>query len=218
MRSNSIVRTSAPCAILQVPGSMSQAVIRAFTGVVPRLNATPHYDPIALTFWLELLGAPDPKSAPEGLEPDVRRARLGQSLRNLIQARAREEPIVLWLEDLHWLDPASEAVLEMLIGHLLAPEATGTRALLLATARPEYRPAWATGSMHLALAPLADADASALLDDWLGPNPGLAPLRAHIEARVRGNPLFVEEIVRSLVERGALRGHRGAYRTANLEE
>jgi adenylate cyclase len=50
-----------------------------------------------------------------------------------------------------------------------------------------------------------------LLDDWLGSDSALAPLRARIEARARGNPLFVEEIVRSLVDRGALRGERGAY-------
>jgi adenylate cyclase len=50
-----------------------------------------------------------------------------------------------------------------------------------------------------------------LLDDWLGSDDILAPLRARIEARARGNPLFVEEMIRSLVERGVLRGERGAY-------
>jgi adenylate cyclase len=53
-----------------------------------------------------------------------------------------------------------------------------------------------------------------LLDDWLGSDAILAPLRARIEARARGNPLFVEEMIRSLVERGVLRGERGAYRLA----
>ena len=53
-----------------------------------------------------------------------------------------------------------------------------------------------------------------MLDDWLGSDPALAPLRARIEARARGNPLFIEEIVRSLVELGALRGERGAYAPA----
>jgi adenylate cyclase len=58
-----------------------------------------------------------------------------------------------------------------------------------------------------------------LLDDWLGSDDTLAPLRARIEARARGNPLFVEEMIRSLVERGALRGERGAYRlAAHIEE
>src|SRR5437867_2547922 len=171
-------------------------------------------DPIALPFWLELLGAPAPALAPSELEPEARRTRLFQSLRDLIQARARREPTLLWVEDLHWLDPASEAALEMLTGHLLAPESAHSRALLLATARPDYRPAWSARVERLSLAPLASQDSSTLLDDWLGSDPALAPLRARIEARARGNPLFVEEIVRSLVERGALRGERGAYAPA----
>src|SRR2546425_1270225 len=57
-------------------------------------------DPIALAFWLELLGAPDPALAPSELEPEARRTRLFQSLRDLIQARARREPTLLWIEDL----------------------------------------------------------------------------------------------------------------------
>jgi len=121
---------------------------------------------------------------------------------------------LLWIEDLHWLDPASEAALEMLTERLLAPESAGSRALLLATARPDYRPAWSARVERLSLAPLASQDSSTLLDDWLGSDPALAPLRARIEARARGNPFFVEEIVRSLVERGALRGDRGAYAPA----
>jgi adenylate cyclase len=57
-----------------------------------------------------------------------------------------------------------------------------------------------------------------LLEDWLGSDDVLAPLRARIEARARGNPLFVEEMVRSLVERGVLRGERGAYELAGPTE
>src|SRR5262249_52005605 len=61
---------------------------------------------------------------------------------------------------------------------------------------------------------LASLDSAMLLDDWLGADPALGPLRARIEARAGGNPLYLEEIVRSLVERGVLRGERGAYAPA----
>ena len=183
------------------------------------LASVPTVDPIALAFWLELFGAPDPALAPSELEPQARRARLFQSLGDLILARARGEPMLLWIEDLYFLDPASDAALEMLTGRLLAPESAGSQILVLATTRPEYRPAWAGRVEHLSLSPLAPRDASTLLDDWLGPDPALAPLRARIEARAQGNPLFVEEIVRSLVERGALRGERGTYApAAQVEE
>ena len=156
-------------------------------------------------------GCPITSPAPSGLDPEARRARLFRSLLDLIRARARRELTVLWVEDLHWLDPASEAALEMLTERLLAPESAGSRILLLATTRPEYRPRWSSRVEGLSLAPLALQDSRTLLDDWLGSDDTLAPLRARIEAQARGNPLFVEEMIRSLVERGVLRGERGAY-------
>ena len=184
------------------------------SGVGRGLASSGPTDPIALAFWIELLGAPDPAMAPSELEPEARRTRLFQSFCDLIEARARREPTLLWVEDLHWLDPASEAALQMLTERLLALESAGSRALLLATTRPEYRPAWPARVERLSLAPLAAQHSSALLDDWLGSAPALAPLSTRIEASARGNPLFVEEIVRSLVERGVLRGERGAYTPA----
>ncbi|PYM16273.1 MAG: hypothetical protein DMD81_12930 [Candidatus Rokuibacteriota bacterium] len=178
------------------------------------LASAPPVDAVALAFWLELLGAPDSSLSASELEPEARRTRLFRSLCDLIQARARRELTLLWMEDLHWLDPASEAALEMLTGRLLAPESSGSQALLIATTRPEYQPRWPAEVERFSLAPLVDRDSSTLLDDWLGSLPELGPLRARIEARARGNPLFVEEIVRSLVEREALRGERGAYALA----
>jgi class 3 adenylate cyclase/tetratricopeptide (TPR) repeat protein len=168
-------------------------------------------DPIALDFWLELLGVSDHVPAPSGLDPEARRAHLFRSLLALIRARARREPTLLWIEDLHWLDPASEQALEMLTEGVLAPESAGCRILLLATTRPEYRPGWPSRVDDLPLGLLAPEDSRSLLDDRLGADDTVAPLRARIEARARGNPLFVEEMIRSLVERGVLRGERGAY-------
>jgi class 3 adenylate cyclase/DNA-binding IscR family transcriptional regulator len=177
---------------------------------VRRGLATAESDPIALDFWLDLLGVSD-VPAPSGLDPEARRTRLFRSLLDLIRARARRELTLLWVEDLHWLDPASDAALEMLTERLLAPESAGSRILLLATTRPEYRPVWSSRVEGLSLAPLGLEDCRTLLDEWLGSDEVLAPLRARIEARARGNPLFVEEMIRSLVERGVLRGERGAY-------
>ena len=174
------------------------------------LAGTPS-DPIAPDLWLDLLGVSDHASAPSGLDPDARRARLFRSLLELIHARARRELTVLWIDDLHWLDPMSDAALDLLVERLLAPESTGRRILLLATTRPEYRPRWFSRVESLSLAPLSLQDSRTLLDDWLGSDEALAPLRARIEAQARGNPLFVEEMIRSLVERGVLRGERGAY-------
>jgi class 3 adenylate cyclase/tetratricopeptide (TPR) repeat protein len=179
--------------------------------VVQRGFGSVELDPVVLDLWLDLLGVSDHVPAPSGLDPEARRTRLFRSLLDLIRARARREPTLLWVEDLHWLDPASEVALEMLTEGLLASASSGSRLLLLATTRPEYRPVWSSRVQVLSLAPLALQESQRLLDDWLGSDDVLAPLRGRIEARARGNPLFVEEMIRSLIERGVLRGERGAY-------
>ncbi len=175
-------------------------------------NARP--DPTVVDLWLDALGVSDHAGAPSGLDPDARRTRLFESLFELIRARARREPTVLWVEDLHWLDPASEMALDMISARLLAPESAGSKVLLLATTRPEYRPVWLSRMETVSLAPLGLQESRTLLDDWLGSDERLAALRSRIEAGARGNPLFVEEMIRSLVERGVLRGERGAYELA----
>ena len=192
------------------PSDVRDAVTRGLEDTQP--------DPIALDFWLDLFGVSDHAPAPSGVDPDERRARLFRSLFDLIRARAGRELTMLWVEDLHWLDSASEAALEMLVERLLAQESAGSKILLLATTRPEYRPGWSARVEGLSLAPLAWEDSRMLLDDWLGPDGRLAPLRARIDARARGNPLFVEEMIRSLVERGVLHGERGDYLAATPSE
>src|SRR5262249_30506165 len=183
------------------------------------LQRAQSHDPIALAFWLELLGAPDPGRAHAGRAPAAGRAGLSRPRGFLVGARAGREPIVLWIEDLHWLDPASEAALEVLAERMLAPESAGSMASLITTTRPDYRPAWFERAERLSLAPLAALDARALLDDWLGPDPALTPLRTCLQHGARGNPLFAEEMIRSLVEGGALAGERGAYTlTAAIDE
>src|SRR5262249_12612734 len=128
-------------------------------------NAQP--DPTVVEFWLELLGGSDRLSPPSGHDPEAHRARLFRSLADLIRTRTPRELTLLWIEDLHWLDPASEAALETLIEHLLAPESAGSRVLLLTTTRPEYRPAWSSRVEGLSLSSLALESCRALLDDWL---------------------------------------------------
>ena len=76
----------------------------------------------------------------------------------------------------------------MLTTELLAPESSGSRALLIATARPEYRPPWTERLPHLSLPPLGGHHASALLDDWLGADPTLAPAPRPHRGPCSGHP------------------------------
>src|SRR5262249_35310947 len=126
-------------------GVGSDASARDVRAAVTRaMTSGSSVDMIALGFWLELLGVPDPPLAPSEVEPEVRRTRLVHSLCDVIHARARHAPTLLLIEDLHWLDPASLASLEMLTRRLLASESGGSRVLMIATARPEYQPSWST--------------------------------------------------------------------------
>ncbi len=185
------------------PSSIRDAVRRGLANTPP--------DPIAADSWLELLGVSDHRPETSALDPQARRAHLFRSLLDLIRTRARRDLTVVWVEDLHWIDAASEAALDVLVEGLLAPGSTGSRMLFLATTRPEHRPVWSSRVECVSLSALDVHESGTLLDDWLGSDETLAPLRARIAARARGNPLFVEEIVRALVERGVLRGERGAY-------
>jgi predicted ATPase len=181
------------------------------------LASVPPVDPIALAFWLELFGRPDPALAPSELEPQARRARLFQSLGDLILARARASPCCSGSRTCTFSTRrATRRWRCSSAGSWLRNRRQP--GLLIATTRPDTGPPGPAGSSisPFRLSPPGRLDLARRL---AGPDPALAPLRARIEARAQGNPLFVEEIVRSLVERGALRGERGAYApAAQVEE
>src|SRR5262249_20470759 len=88
------------------------------------------------------------------------------------------------------------------------------RVLLLINYRPEYQHRWGSKTYYrqLSIDPLPPQSAEALLRSVLGDDPKLAPLRRLLTERSEGNPLFLEESVRTLVEIHALAGERGAYR------
>ena len=214
-------RTHAPLSRHRRAGARSlRRPPRRFGGGRPRcrrrgLASAQPVDPIALAFWLELLGAPDPALAPSELEPQARRARLFQSLRRSDPGSRSTRAHVALDRGPALARPGERS--RAGDAHRAAPSC-GVGRQQGAAARDHAARVSArvvrTGRASLAGAPRPPGRLELLLDDWLGSDPALAPLRARIEARARGNPLFVEEIVRSLVERGALRGERGAYAPA----
>ena len=111
-------------------------------------------------------------------------------------------------EDLHWIDAETQALLDSLVESL--PTA---RMVLVVNYRPEYRHAWSGKSYYrlLRIDPLRPASTTELLGSLLGDDAGLQPLRQLIIERTEGNPFFIEESVRTLVETGVLTGERGAY-------
>ena len=121
------------------------------------------------------------------------------------------QPLLLVFENLHWIDAETQAVLDSLIESL--PTA---RLLLLVNYRPEYQHGWGSKTYYtqLRLDPLPPASAEELLQALLGDDPSLVPLKRLLIERTEGNPFFLEESVRALVETGVLVGERGAYRLA----
>ncbi|HVE74545.1 MAG TPA: adenylate/guanylate cyclase domain-containing protein, partial [Mycobacteriales bacterium] len=146
------------------------------------------------------------------LEPDQRRRQTLDALKRLLLRESQVRPLLLVFEDLHWVDAETQALLDALVESLPA-----ARLLLLVNYRPEYRHAWGgkTYYTQLRIDPLPAASVDELLDGLLGDDPSVSTVRRLLVERTQGNPFFLEESVRSLVEVGALRGERGEYRLAH---
>jgi class 3 adenylate cyclase/tetratricopeptide (TPR) repeat protein len=146
------------------------------------------------------------------LDPAQRRQRTLDALKRLLLRESQVQPLLLVFEDLHWIDTETQALLDSLIGSL--PTA---RLLVLVNYRPEYQHGWGSKTYYaqLRLDPLPPASAAEVLAALLGDDPNLVPLIQLLMARAEGNPFFLEESVRTLVETGILVGERGAYRLAH---
>jgi predicted ATPase len=145
------------------------------------------------------------------LDPTQRRQRTLTALKRVLLRESQVQPLLLVFEDLHWIDTETQALLDSLVESLPA-----ARLLLLVNYRPEYQHGWGSKTYYtqLRLDPLPPASANALLQALLGADPSLAPLIPLLIARTQGNPFFLEESVRTLVETQVLVGERGAYRLA----
>jgi predicted ATPase len=156
---------------------------------------------------LALLDVPVEDPAWQNLDPPQRRQRTLDAVKRLLLRESQGQPLLVVFEDLHWIDGETQALLDSLVESL-----GSARLLLLVNYRPEYEHRWGskTAYSQLRLDTLPAESAAELLAALLGPDPGLAPLTQMLVKR--GNPFFLEETVRTLVETGALAGERGAYR------
>jgi tetratricopeptide (TPR) repeat protein len=158
---------------------------------------------------LALLDAVPDDSPFRHLDPPQRRQRTLDACKRMLLRESQVQPLLLVFEDLHWIDTETQALLESLVESL--PTA---RLLLLVNYRPEYQHTWGSKTYYaqLRLDPLPPTSAEAFLAALLGDDPSLAPLTPLLSARTEGNPFFLEESVRTLVETGVLVGTPGAYR------
>jgi class 3 adenylate cyclase len=155
---------------------------------------------------LNLLGLKVPDSALTGLDGVLIGLRTRALLLQLLEARCRLSPVVLLIEDLHWLDSVSEELLEKIVDN----EAK-LRLLMLHTRRPEYEPAWVDRPKveKLQLEPLPASDIQRLIQARLGVEAVPEALVRLVTEKAEGNALFAEEIVSFLADRGVLRATEG---------
>ena len=144
----------------------------------------------------------------QALEPPQRRQRTLEACTRLLLWASQCQPLLLVVENLHWIDTETQAFLDRLVDSL--PSA---RIVLLVNYRPDYQHSWSSKTYYtqLRLDPLPPAHAEELLHGLLGEHPALMLLIQRLIARTEGNPFFLEESVRTLVETGVLVGTRGAY-------
>jgi class 3 adenylate cyclase/tetratricopeptide (TPR) repeat protein len=147
----------------------------------------------------------------QALEPSQRRLRTIDGIKRLLLRQSQVQPLLVSVENLHWLDAETQAVLDSLIESLPT-----SGLLLLVSYRPEYQHGWSSKTYYtqLRLDPLPPASADALLQALLGDDPSLAPLKPLLIERTEGNPFFLEESVRTLAESQVVVGEPGAYHLA----
>ncbi|OHV24848.1 tetratricopeptide repeat protein [Rhizobium sp. RMa-01] len=164
-----------------------------------------------LPLFLHVLGLGDPDGALRHIEPEQLRRQIFYAVRTVFERRLAQGPLLLVIEDLHWADAASLEVLRFMMDRL-----ERSRLMLLTI----YRPTSQTDPLNSdrvnvtvqRLDPLFAADGQKLLAAFFGEGHGKLPvaMRKRILDRAGGNPLFIEEILRGLIDMGTLHhdGHR----------
>jgi class 3 adenylate cyclase len=143
-----------------------------------------------------------------GLSPHRKKENtLGALLRQL-EALARQQPLLVIFEDLHWIDPTSRELIDHIVDRVQS-----LPVLLLLTYRPEFDAAW-SGRPHvttLALSRLARREAAMLVEKVTGAKPLPQEIVAQVVARTDGVPLFAEELTRAVIEGSIVRDAADRY-------
>ena len=155
---------------------------------------------------LELLSLPGgDRFPPLDLSPQRKKERTLAALLRQLEGLARQQPVLMIFEDLHWIDPTSRELLDLIVARI-----DRLPVLLIATFRPEFQPPW-TGQPHVTVIVAEPARAGATGRRWSSGSPATpACCRrmsiAEIVERTDGVPLFVEEMTKAVLEAGAERG------------
>jgi class 3 adenylate cyclase/tetratricopeptide (TPR) repeat protein len=187
------------------PRDDGRKILEKVTGKLLSLDRA--LEPMLPTF-LSLLDVPIENPEWARLDPPQRRRQTLDALKRLLVRESQVQPVLLVVEDLHWLDSETQAWLDLLVDSL--PTA---QILVVVNYRPEYTHGWGSKTYYqqVRLDALPVTSAQELLDALLGTGPGLEQLQRLLIERTQGNPFFLEESLRALIETRAFTGERGAY-------
>jgi class 3 adenylate cyclase/tetratricopeptide (TPR) repeat protein len=180
---------------LQIQEKLRQGIHRlapALDGILPFLG--------------DVFGLPGANESLKHLDPKDKRQKTFEAIRTLTVVGSQQRLHVLILEDLHWIDPISEDYLAFLAASL-----AGVPVLLLTTQRPGYTVRWADKTYYtqIALDLLGERETETLVAALLGTRYLPSDLVRFVRDKAEGNPLFMEEITASLLERGMLLRRNG---------
>ena len=167
-------------------------------------------DPQAMApYLLRLLAAGIDADVPSGLSPEAIKHRTFETLRDIVLAVSAQRPLVLSFEDLHWADQTTEEWLTFMLDHL-----AGAPILLVCAYRPDFATTWSRKSYHhvASLTRLEPQESHQMLVALLETPHIQSDLAQLVLDKAEGVPFFVEELVKSLRETGAIEQHEGHWR------
>jgi DNA-binding winged helix-turn-helix (wHTH) protein/tetratricopeptide (TPR) repeat protein len=152
-----------------------------------------------LSPWLLRLIGAEEAGTPESVSPEATKARTFDALRTLFLHASTQQPLVIVIEDVHWIDRTSEEFLASLVERLVAAQV-----MLVTTYRPGYRAPWIDRSYatQITLTSLASSDSAAVVDSIDTEGRVSDASSAAILEKAEGNPFFLEELTRSALEHG----------------
>ena len=179
----------------------SDDVAKAAAKLRAGLEAVGLDEPERIALLLQMLGMEGGRETLAELSPEAIQTQTFETLRQLVLGGSRRRPLVVVVEDVHWIDATSERFLATLAGSIM------NRAVLLLTShRPGYRPPWAdlSASTQISVRPLGPADSLSIVRSVFGLSDLPEELGRTILARADGNPFFIEELARVASDQGQI--------------
>ena len=188
------LEASAGFARKDTPAQRSQKLEAALADVVPHMED-------ALPLFAALLSLPAGQCPPIQLSPQKQKEKTLEAIIDRVRALTRRGPVMIAIEDIHWIDPTSQDLLDLLV-----PIVSSLPVLLVMTYRPEYLPQWTGPHVNTVTLNRLSREQGAALVGSVTRGKALPPeVLDEVLARTDGIPLFVEELTRSVLESGLLR-------------